>query len=339
MTTIRPFDDADYAAYVAIHNRVWPDERTNEKEARYADSTWDDARFHRHRLVALDDADQVVGFGGARHLREQFHPDKYSVRVVVDPAARRQGHGGALYETLLDGLRQRGAVSARTWAKESDAVSIRFATSRGFVEARREWESRLDVAAFELASFAGARERVTDQGIEITTLAAETGKNPNLWPEMYELDTICARDVPDLDPFTPMNYDEFLKTYITAPYVLADAFFLAKDGDRYVGVARLWSSEEEPDILYQDLTGVLPAYRGKGIAMALKLETVEYARAAGKREIRTWNDTMNRAMLRINEAMGFAKQPAEIILINDLTAGGTAVEADARMSSNTGVAR
>ena len=135
---------------------------------------------------------------------------------------------------------------------------------------------------------------------------------------MYELDTICARAVPDIDPFTPMPYDDFVKTYLTAPYVIPEAFFLAKDGDRYVGVARLWSIAEQPDILHQDLTGVVPEYRGKGIAMALKLKTVEFARAAGKRQIRTWNDSLNQPMLRINEALGFAKEPAEIVFIKDL---------------------
>jgi GNAT superfamily N-acetyltransferase len=149
------------------------------------------------------------------------------------------------------------------------------------------------------------------------------------------LDTICARDVPDIDPFTAMPYDDFLKTYITAPYVIPDAFFLAKDGDRYVGTSQLWSSEEEPDILHQELTGVIPEYRGKGVAMALKLKTVEYARANGKREIRTWNDTLNRPMLRINEAMGFQKEPAEIAFLKDLTAEPAATDSGA----SEGVAR
>ena len=54
--------------------------------------------------------------------------------------------------------------------------------------------------------------------------------------------------------------------------------------------------------------------------MALKLKTVEYARAHGKRQIRPWNDTLNRPMLRINEAMGFQKEPAEIAFLKDLTA-------------------
>ncbi len=54
--------------------------------------------------------------------------------------------------------------------------------------------------------------------------------------------------------------------------------------------------------------------------MALKLAIVECAKNRGGREIRTWNDTLNRAMLRINEAMGFTKQPAEIVYLKDLTA-------------------
>ena len=53
-------------------------------------------------------------------------------------------------------------------------------------------------------------------------------------------------------------------------------------------------------------------WRRKGIATALKLAAVTWAKDAGKREIRTWNAQQNRAMLSINEAMGFEKIPAWI---------------------------
>lgn len=52
--------------------------------------------------------------------------------------------------------------------------------------------------------------------------------------------------------------------------------------------------------------------RGKGLAMALKLETVRYAQRLGVDHIKTWNDQKNRPMLAINEVMGFARQPAWI---------------------------
>jgi RimJ/RimL family protein N-acetyltransferase len=65
-------------------------------------------------------------------------------------------------------------------------------------------------------------------------------------------------------------------------------------------------------VLYQGITGPRREYRGRGLARALKLRTIEYARAQGKREIRTWNDTLNAPMLAINVKLGFVRQPAWI---------------------------
>lgn len=45
------------------------------------------------------------------------------------------------------------------------------------------------------------------------------------------------------------------------------------------------------------------SYRRRGIA---------YARAQGCPTIKTWNESNNHAMLAINEALGFVKQPAWI---------------------------
>ena len=102
---------------------------------------------------------------------------------------------------------------------------------------------------------------------------------------------------------------------------MLDGYFLAKDGGRLVAQSTLTGSEADPDVLYQDLTAVVPEYRRRGIALALKLQTVAFARERGKREIRTWNNTRNQAMLRINEAMGFVKQPVWIVFQKDLGGG------------------
>jgi mycothiol synthase len=319
MSCIREFTDADYPRFTDISNHVYPDTLVSERELRYWDETWDKDRYLRYRVVREDDAGQVIGTGEVHHIPDQFHPDKYSLEIMVEPPARRRGHGGALYDHLLTMLAGRGAIAVRAWAKESETDSHRFLTNRGFREARREWQSRLDVNGFDPAPFAGAAERVANQGIEFTTLAAEQATNDNALADAYELDQIICRDVPDIEPYTEVSFDTFRKNVIDAPYSLPEAFLIAKHDGRFVGLARMFSSEEEPGILYQGLTGVIPEYRGKGIAMALKLATVECARRLGMHEIRTWNDTMNRPMLRINEAMGFQKQPAEIVYLKDLS--------------------
>jgi len=81
---------------------------------------------------------------------------------------------------------------------------------------------------------------------------------------------------------------------------------------RYVAESSLFRSSELPDVLCQGIIGTRRAYRGRGIALALRLRTIGSARSHGKREIRAWNDTPNAAMLAINTALGFVRQPAWI---------------------------
>jgi RimJ/RimL family protein N-acetyltransferase len=168
------------------------------------------------------------------------------------------------------------------------------------------------VEAFDFAPFSGAEARPAAEGITITTLAAERQRDPEALEKLHELHNTCEQDVPAVDPVTAIPFELFLAQSVDAPNALEDAHFIARDGDDYVGVSNLFRSLEDPGVLYQGLTGVRREYRGRGLAMALKLQTVRYAREHGYREIRTWNDTRNRPMLRINEAMGFQKQPVWI---------------------------
>ena len=320
LTSPRPFAPGDYEGYQALANLCYPDYPGTVEETRHRDEIWDHSTYFMRRIV-IEEAGRIVGSGDLNHAQWEFQPDKYHLDLKVDPAARRRGLGTALYEDLLVAARERKAIQLVVGVKESMADGLEFAVHRGFTETKRDWESRLDVNAFDAAAFADAPKRVGAHGVTITTLADELARDPEAIRAVYELDCDCGRDVPMTDGFTPVAFDLWRKEVLESPAATPDAYYIAVSPDgRYLGVSNLWRSLEDPTFIWQGLTGVRREARGKGIAMALKLATVEYARTRGIGEIKTWNDQRNQPMLRINEAMGFVKQPAWIEMRKDLRA-------------------
>jgi GNAT superfamily N-acetyltransferase len=312
--TLRPFREADAARIIEIANRNYPERVRSVEDFLYYDAQWDSNQYERHRVMAEDEDGRLLGWGQISHMQGQFHPRKYGINVAVDPEHQRCGIGSVLYDVLVDELQRRNAMLVRANTQESKTHVVGFLAKRGFGEIQRYWESRLHVPSFDFAPFAGAEERAAREGITITTLAEERERDPSegFLRRLHALEQAIMADVPLPEPFTPTSFEDFLRYEIDAPNALPDAYFIARDGERMVGLSALWKQRAEPDVLGQGLTGVLGDYRGKGIAMALKVRGLRYAAQYGAREIRTNNNTRNRPMLRINEAMGFEKQPVWI---------------------------
>jgi GNAT superfamily N-acetyltransferase len=317
--TLRPFTDDDYDAVVAISNESYPDYAWTVAELRHMDDDWTPEGYFRRRIVA-DEAGVPVGYCDLANSRGQFVAENFNIDLVVRPAARRRGIGTALFDDAVAALRGRGARWIRAGVKESDAHSFAFAAHVGAVELKRDWESRLDLAAFDPAPFAAAATRAAAAGVRITTLADELRADPNALRKAYALHAEARLDVPSLDAPTPSPYERFEEETLRSPWALPVAYFIAIRDGRYVGECALATEGADPAVIHQQLTAVLRDERGKGIAMALKLRAVAYAKARAFREIRTWNASINRPMLAINEALGFAKEPAWITFGMDLTA-------------------
>ena len=315
---LRPFGPADYDDFVELSNEAYPEYQWTVDEVRYWDADWKPEGFFRRRIFA-EQAGAPVGYAEASNARGQFVPANYQVDLVVRPAARRQGIGRVLFDDLVAALRPRGAHWIRAQIKESDTASVAFAQQVGAAELKRDWESRLDLAAFDAAPFAEAEGRAAAADVRITTLADEMRRDPDAIRKAYALHEVVRVDVPNLDAPTPSPYERFEHEVLNGPGSMPDAYFIAVRDGRYVGESSLGKEGTDASVIYQQLTAVLRDERGKGIAMALKLKTIDYARAQGFREIRTWNASINRPMLAINEALGFAKQPAWIVFGKDLS--------------------
>ena len=72
------------------------------------------------------------------------------------------------------------------------------------------------------------------------------------------------------------------------PATAPDATFIALAGDEVIGYAKFsLSPAAQPTTAHHDLTGVKRAWRGRGVARALKATQIAWAKANGYEELRT----------------------------------------------------
>jgi L-amino acid N-acyltransferase YncA len=308
---IRPFTPEDYQAIVEIGNRLFPEYPDTVEEVRYSDENRDPKCEFRRLVAELEG--RVVGYAQYGQSSAMYHPRKFEIGVYVEPACQGRGIGKALYERLRKELEPFDPIKLFSFAREDYERSVRFLSDRGFAEVMRSWESRLDVQNFDFSPYEGAIERPEAHGIRLVSLK-ELMDDPKCAEKVFELERDLLGDVPFPDRYTPesLDFETFYKRTFENPDFLPEAFFIALDGDRYVGTSALWKSQAAPREFYTGLTGIRREHRRKGIALALKLKGIAYAQAKGYKTIKTWNESNNRAILAINERLGFVKQPVWI---------------------------
>ncbi|MBF6594825.1 MAG: GNAT family N-acetyltransferase [Thermaceae bacterium] len=308
--SIRPFTPHDYPAIAHVRSTVWPDNPVLPQTLRNQDERMKPGLVLR-RLVAENNG-RVVGYANFSHMEWMYHPQKFWTNLLVHPEHQRQGIGSALYEHLMNELRAFDPIKLSASTREDKSQALRFMQKHGFKEEFRAWESRLDLAGFEPEKWAGHIQKVLRDGYEIKSLAELEG-DPQREREMYALDLECSRDVP-LPPgeaFTFPDLERYWQNARANTNFRPEMWFLAvKDGE-YAGVSQLFARPADHD-LNTGFTAVKPTHRRHGVALALKLTALEYAKGQGKTAVRTENAQVNRPMLSINERLGFEKLPAWI---------------------------
>ncbi|SFF13998.1 L-amino acid N-acyltransferase YncA [Actinoplanes philippinensis] len=278
MTVIRTAEtDADLAAWRQVRQEVVPGERNpTVAELRAMASP------RRLLLLAESPEGHVTGSGVADE--SSLGGGYVSVRVI--PAARRRGIGTALLLALARWCAADGHATVS--AGVQDPGSLAFATRFGFAEIDREVEQVRTVGA--------EPDPVIPAGITIVTVA----ERPELWEQAYHdvYDTFGDMALTST-PTVPLA--EWTTEWITTP----EASFLALAGSAVVGVASLLLDPDDPGRAENGYTAVRRAWRGRGIAGALKRTALTWAARHGIREVYTWTQQGNDDMRAVNERLGY----------------------------------
>jgi GNAT superfamily N-acetyltransferase len=312
--TIRPRLPADDERYLAIRDAIAFDRPPVTLEEHRRSIELEPERAG-HTIVTAERDGEVVGQAAWSQRIFTSDEDTYWMDILVDRDRWGTGIGRALYDHAMAALAERGAKKVYVTVREDLPESEAFATRRSFTRTGHgDRISRLDVQHANLEKSRAAAERVQESGIRITTLDQLTVDRA-LLEELRALDQEVTVDIPGEEDYQAPPLDEW-KLWMEMPGMTHDIFWVALDGDKIIGMAPL--QRRAGGYADNAFTAVARAYRGRGIARALKLRTVEWAQQNGIRYIITGNDPANKPMLAINIDLGYQFLPANIQLAKEL---------------------
>ena len=259
----------------------------------------------RRQMAALDSEGDVIGYNDCAH-RPYMLPGSFQVEVVVLPEYRRQGIGAQLFQDALTFAQTEHATRLESHVRDHDPDWLCFAQARGFQVERHIFESTLDLATFDETRFAGVIESVQAQGVHFFTLA-EIGNTEENQRRLYDLNKRNALDIPGRDP-TFSRFEDFQKHVFGASWFRPEGQILAADRDRWIGLTAI-GYFAQTNSTYNMFTGVERDYRGRKIALALKLLATRFARELSAVYVRTNNDSENAPILAINQKLGYKPAP------------------------------
>lgn len=299
--------DEDIPALVELFNLEYSDEPSTVEQEEHDERSYP-ADNPRLRFAVETDDGQFIGFGVCIFPFWMEAPGVYELFGVVHPAWRGRGIGQALLAEFEPYARSQGAEKLWTDCRESQTHSIRFLEKAGFATYGIRFESALDLTQFDAARYADAFERVAAAGYTLTTLAEVRPTRPEPDRDLFELYRAAAGDVPFPGGarLTP-EYDTWRSNMLEGPMVDPAFIFLALDGERMIGMTSIQLLQDGPAIT--SATVVLREYRGRGVALALKVMSLAALQERGYAEARTHNDTLNPPILHLNAKLGYQRLP------------------------------
>lgn len=305
---LRPVTLDDVSAIADLETSRTPDDPHDGAMVAYWWTHNPDARY----------ALRLIGDGvylSARHGEWLAGARRYgAIHLTIHPEAWNPNVHHASIEVAESWLKAEAAEVAVVKIRADFENELRIAREHGYRDVREERFWELDLRANRdglLAGAAESRARMRRQDVDLFTLdkddSAETvGK-------VYELDIESTRDIPTTVPHTMPPLDEWYRNYFENPGIRKDRFWIAQLGNDVVGMSLI---EYPPGrgVPKTEYTGTSPRFRGRGIARALKYETIAQAIAVGATRVRTDNDSENAPILRINSEMGYQPMTALIEL-------------------------
>jgi RimJ/RimL family protein N-acetyltransferase len=278
-------------------------------------SGWTHGRF----IANLGDT--PIGFVEWSHGSWALLPERHCwVEVWLDRAYMDEETLTYLWQWAENSAAAAGAKTLNAACGEDEPEMLKVLAERGYKLERTETVWSLDLASAGeriRAEADAACERMRSAGIELTTLGS--WQDPERFQKIHELNELTRPDIPHTGPALPQTMEDFM-VRVESPSTPADRWWLALDGSTPVAMSYL-AYPPVRGVVWTNYTATHPGYRGRGIARAVKLQTLAQAADLGIPEVRTDNDSENAPMLHINETLGYTTMPGYASFVKRLSHG------------------
>jgi GNAT superfamily N-acetyltransferase len=272
---------------------------------------WENPRrdYFYGRFIA-ERAGRPIAYLAWTHGPWEKLPDRHcEVEVWLDRAELDRDMLRSLWTWICEQAIAQGARLLLAYANEDEPEMREALAELGFQRDRLGKISQLDLLVHGQrikAEAEGAKADLATRGIELVTLAS--WQDPDKYAKLYALDAVTRQDIPHTLPILVESLDDFVAR-TKAPDRPADRTWIALEDGRPVAMTYL-KFPPVRGIVWTGYTCSSPADRGKGLARAVKLQSLAQAVELGVPTVMTDNDEANSPMLHINKALGYEPRPA-----------------------------
>jgi RimJ/RimL family protein N-acetyltransferase len=271
------------------------------------------------RHVAVREG-KAVAYMAASHERWGDAPERFgTIRVVIRSDVWSEPEFARMVGIAENWLRSESVVTAVARVREDFKYDVEALGRLGYREVRRLRFSELDLVAHREALIAAAghtRAEMQARGVQMLTLSDD--KDPDQMAKLYEMMVAAEQDIPSTVPIPRQSFEEWTHATFDDPGVRHDRFWIAHEGDAIVGLSYLQFPPVR-GLPWTAFTATSRKVRGRGIARALKYQSMAQAIELGYKRVRTANDDANAPMLHINAEMGYTVVAPSIELHRSVT--------------------
>jgi GNAT superfamily N-acetyltransferase len=278
-------DDVPQAA--ALRQRAWPDSIiTAEGMQHLLEATPERAE---RRLLAFEETGELVGWASAGRDWWRSDPTYGFVEISVDPTHRRRRIASQLMDEVEAHLSRLGVTTTRGESLDEPAARA-LAARRGFTESGSSSTSAVDPRSVQPLPLPP----------DVTVVPFRELDDPE---PVWALDVEVSPDIPN-EELDTLPLDEWSRAFWRSPMVDDDASLAAFVEGELVSMTMIRLDRNSGRAM-NNLAGTRRAFRGRGIATALKSQSLARAAELGATIVITDNEERNAPMLAVNARLGY----------------------------------